>query len=503
MVEWRLRRSTTEGLAMLPTVSTHQTPPGFWAHQQFQGARLGHCARTKRLVAYAQALAEQPGKAIPELLPSKYDIEATYDLFKRPEATPDAIQAGHRRLVRAAMRTSGRYLLFEDTTYVSFSHRRAVEGLGPIGKAEEGQQGFLLHSILVARAPELSLPDATGRRPGLEIVGLADQQSLIRVPRPKGEPRKASTQRLYRERESRRWIDSGQRLGRAPGDESIRWVRVADREADIYEYLISCQDLGHGFLVRMSQDRVALDPCDGRRLGTVFEHAAAAEPAGGLYLDLRARPGMAARRARLLISFGSVRVRAPWRPGKSVATAKPVDCWFVRVWEPEPPPGIEPLEWDLYADQPIESLEDALGVAMDYGSRFLIEEFHKGLKTGLNAESLQLETSHRLIAAIAVMSVVALRLLDLKELGRRLPEAAASASGLDAEEREILGIAVGRELTTVADILLALGRLGGHMNRRSDGMPGWITLWRGMTKLRLLIEGARLAREIASKKPHT
>ena len=86
---------------------------------------------------------------------------------------------------------------------------------------------------------------------------------------------------------------------------------MADREADIYEYMMSCKDLGHHFLVRMSQSRIALDPSDGQRVGTVFEHAAAAEPAGGLNLDLRARPGVAARRARLLISFGSVRVRAP------------------------------------------------------------------------------------------------------------------------------------------------------------------------------------------------
>ena len=48
---------------------------------------------------------------------------------------------------------------------------------------------------------------------------------------------------------------------------------------------MTCKDLGHGFLVRMSQNRVALDPGDGRRLGTVFEQAAAAEPAGGFYLD--------------------------------------------------------------------------------------------------------------------------------------------------------------------------------------------------------------------------
>ena len=140
---------------------------------------------------------------------------------------------------------------------------------------------------------------------------------------------------------------------------------------------------------------------------------------------------------------------------------------------------------------------------MDYGARYLIEEFHKGLKTGQKAEELQLETAHRLMAAIAVMSVAALRLLDLRELGRRLPEAHVAMSGLSEEELEILELAVRRKLTTVACVLLAVGRLGGHMNRRSDGMPGWITLWRGMNKLRLLVQGARLARQMASKKQHT
>jgi len=198
-----------------------------------------------------------------------------------------------------------------------------------------------------------------------------------------------------------------------------------------------------------------------------------------------------------------VRVRAPWRPGVPASASEPVDCWFVRVWEPDPPQGVEPLEWDLYADQHIRSFDDALNAAMDYGSRYLIEEFHKGLKTGMKVEALQLETAPRLMAAIAVMSVVTLRLLDLRELGRRLPEAPATISGLSSEELEILEVAVGRKLTTVASVLLAVGRLGGHMNRRSDGMPGWITLWRGMNKLRLLVQGARLARKLAFKKQHT
>lgn len=488
---------------MLPTVCDHQAPPEVWARQQFQGIRLGHCARRERVVSYAQALATHPGQTIPELFSRKYDIDAIYDLLDRREATPDAIQAGHRRLVRAQLHTPGRYLLFEDTSYISFSHRQEpVEGLGPIGRSSEPGQGFLLHSLLAVRAPDLSGPDASGHRPPFEVLGLADQQYLVREPRPEGEPSDASKQRLHRDRESQRWIDSGERLGPAPAEVAIRWVRVADREADIYEYIMSCKKLGHGFIVRMSQDRIALDPADGQRLGTVFEHAAAAEPAGGLYLELRARPGVAARQARLLLSFGAVRVRAPWRPGVAPEAAEPVDCFFVRIWEPAPPEGVEPLEWYLYTDRPIESLEDALSVVMDYAARYLIEEFHKGLKTGMKAESLQLEKGHRLFAAIAVMSVVALRLLDLRELGRRLPEAPAAWSGLNPAELAILEIKVGRVLTTVAGVLLALGRLGGHMNRRSDGMPGWLTLWRGMNKLRLLVEGARIARMIDSQHDH-
>ena len=30
------------------------------------------------------------------------------------------------------------------------------------------------------------------------------------------------------------------------------------------------------------------------------------------------------------------------------------------------------------------------------------------------------------------------------------------------------------------------------MNRKSDGLPGWQTLWRGMTRLTTLVEGYRL-----------
>lgn len=455
-------------------------------------------------MAYAQALAEQPGKFIPELFTRKYEIDATYDLLNRPEVTPDSVQKGHRRLVKNELRKPGRYLLIEDTTFPSFTHRKkAVEGLGPIGGSEEGQQGFLLHSVLAVRAPFPAHPNAAGRRPPVTILGLVDQQYLVRAPRPIEKSKQASSrQRAERERESDRWLESSRRIGPAPACTDTRWIRIADREADIYEYLCECRNRNHGFLVRVNQDRVILDPSNDKRLGLVFEHIAGVEPLGGMYLDLRGRDGHPARRARLLVSCGPVRVQAPERPGHAAGTNEPIDCWFIRVWEPAPPEGVEALEWVLYTDQRTETLEEALAGAMDYGSRFLIEEFHKGLKTGLKAEELQFETAHGLFAAIAVMSIVALRLLDLRELGRAAPEAPAKVTGLSVVELDLLSLAVNRTLTTVADVLLAVGRLGGHMNRRSDGPPGWITLWRGMKMLRLLVRGAELERARNDKLVH-
>jgi len=52
---------------------------------------------------------------------------------------------------------------------------------------------------------------------------------------------------------------------------------------------------------------------------------------------------------------------------------------------------------------------------------------------------------------------------------------------------------------TVREYVLALGRLGGHLNRKGDGAPGWLVLWRGWQKLHLMVEGARAADHARAK----
>ena len=49
----------------------------------------------------------------------------------------------------------------------------------------------------------------------------------------------------------------------------------------------------------------------------------------------------------------------------------------------------------------------------------------------------------------------------------------------------------------MADVALAIGRLGGHMNRKRDGMLGSKSLHEGMTRLLDMVAGYRLARTSA------
>lgn len=67
-----------------------------------------------------------------------------------------------------------------------------------------------------------------------------------------------------------------------------------------------------------------------------------------------------------------------------------------------------------------------------YATRWLIEEFHKALKTGLGAKKLQLEEANRLFAAISIMSIIALRLIDIRERVRITEDKPAKHAGLSA-----------------------------------------------------------------------
>jgi hypothetical protein len=86
-------------------------------------------------------------------------------------------------------------------------------------------------------------------------------------------------------------------------------------------------------------------------------------------------------------------------------------CTVVRVWEATAPDVGDRLEWILLCDADVAHFAQARECALQYATRWVIEAYHKAITTGLGAERLQLESAERLFAAIAIMGVVALRLI--------------------------------------------------------------------------------------------
>jgi len=238
---------------------------------------------------------------------------------------------------------------------------------------------------------------------------------------------------------------------------------------------------------------VIVDPGTGKRLGSLFERVRGQVALGHFPLELRSRPTHPARTAQLAVSAVVIGLKAPQRRGDKGVLPPWLTVTAVRVWEEAPPAGAEDIEWILVCDAAVTTWAEAQDRALQYACRWLIEEFHKALKTGMGAEQLQLEEGHGLFAAVSLMSVVALRLIGLREQVRAAPKAAAEASGLSTLELHVLRAKLEAPLTTVEEVVLGVGRLGGHLNRKGDGLPGWQTLWQGMTQLRHLVEGFQLA----------
>ena len=126
-------------------------------------------------------------------------------------------------------------------------------------------------------------------------------------------------------------------------------------------------------------------------------------------------------------------------------------------------------------------------------------------------EDLRLRDYDALDKAVRMYAGVAARIVQLRDTARSEPESPA-AGLLTEDECEVLQLKFSRHSNpfsvplTIGQAVLWIGRLGGHLNRKGDGMPGVRTLWRGLHDLGILVEGYRVAkatekRRLPSKVP--
>jgi hypothetical protein len=451
-------------------------PTASFGSLHFGAAQLGDVRRTGRLIQAADAIVKHPGGTLPHKLPDPYELDALYRLANRKEVTHEAVLEPHRqRTLRLMAQADGPVLLIHDTTELDYTSLTSLTGLGQIGNGRG--RGYECHNTLAVHVATRA------------VLGLANQILARRDTVAKGETRQAA--RARQTRESRLWRRGSEAVGPAP--EGATWVDVCDRNADVFEYITYKHKTSGHYIVRSQHDRLCTVLIDGvPRRRKLHGHARAREPLGGRYVSVAARDGGPARRAKVLIAAGSVELVAPRQP-RGDHGPEPVPLRVVIVREVEPPPGVQPLEWLLLTDRPAGDLAEAGEVADWYAYRPIVEELHKGMKTGCGIETLQFTTEAAMQPMIALLSVVAVFLLGLRDAARDPATAAEPATQfvpvIYAEVLCSWRHGERRAGWTIREFYWALGRLGGHQNRRNGPPPGWLVLSRGWTRLRSMVEG--------------
>jgi len=470
--------------------------PKDWATAEFDGTDLRDERRTRRLVAVAAHLAAKPRGQLPESFDTWAELKAAYRLFEEPDITHVAVVAAHTGRVREECRQPGDYLFVEDTTELDFSSHPAAEDLGPIG--DGGGRGLFVHSTLALRIEDWN----EQHEPQVTVSGLAAQNCWVRAGSGRSK-REKKGERLSRPRESERWAASVAQIG--PPPTGTRYTFMGDREADIYETMERCQDGGWDFLVRANQPRAMAN-----QAGSIFAAVSGAPVAGRFRLELRSRPRRVtrdkktgkAKRVRkahgqrtveLEVRTCTVWLRAPQRPGGAGHSRQ---VKLVEAKEVNAAPGDDPIHWVLLTSWPCGSEAEVMRVVKAYARRWLIEEYHKALKTGTGIEDSQLERAQRIEALLGILAVVAVRLLNRKLLATTRPEEPVDRQEVGEATLAILEASFGLRPGgwTNRQVLRCIARLGGFIGRKGDGEPGWITIWRGWQRLEPMLQGFALAR---------
>jgi hypothetical protein len=441
----------------------------------FGAAELGDRRRTARLVETFDRMCAHPGGTLPDKLASPPDLRGFYRLCDSDDVTHQAIlkpaQAYTLHRVKAC---PGDVLVLHDATELDFTTITSIAGdLGQIGKGDH--RGYLCHNVLAVEAD-------SG-----EVLGLIDQ-----VLHRRDEVSKDETLAQHRDRptrESRLWVTGTQEL---PAE--ARPIDVADQGADTFEFLEHECRSSRRFVIRAAKVRqvhAGHEPAGPRR--ELKAYARDLPELGRFTMDVQAQPGRKARKDAEFIARAAAVLVTPPHAKAGLHGDDPLPLYVVQITEVSPPEGEKTIEWTLLTNERVETFEDALRVTGWYERRWVVEEFHKAQKTGCRIEDMQFTTTGRLEPAIALLSVVAVTLLNLREAGRRADAGTRRADTLlSCEYVEVLSLkryGEARDDLTVREFFLALARLGGHQNRKCDGHPGWMVLWRGWMKLQAMLDG--------------
>lgn len=431
--------------------------------KDFPGVDFGDIRRNERFVSIINNINHQPGSSIPKQNESWYDTKATYSFFKNQEVSLACLQRAIAAYGANQLTEANRVLIAHDISVISFNDLQA-EGLG-YSTSKEGK-GILCYSSLAisdAGIPLSLLYQHTWTRP---------EEEFGKTVRRKGTE--------FEKKESYNWYKGMTEVNTLLGA-AVQKIHIADREADIYELFFCAYEQGTDLLVRACRSRRLSDKSD------LWNAVAELPPAATIELLLPDKTGKKKSGIEVEVRYHQVEIL---RPLTSRNQYESVNMTAIEVkqtvskkqWQQEP------IHWKLLTTLQLNSVEESLQCVRWYCYRWLIERFHYVLKSGTRIEQLQLKRASSLQKAIHVYSIAAMRIMQLVYQSRQTPDVSCEVV-LTKEQWSVLYMLIHhtallpRRPPTLQEAVRWIGRLGGHLGRKSDGPPGLKTVWLGYQRV--------------------
>lgn len=448
-----------------------------WWETEVNNAEFGDQRLSIRLVHLAKAMASQPSASIPQANQDWATTKAAYRFFDNAKVSSEKILEPHQRQTVLRANQQSVILAVQDSTTFNFGERSSETGLGAIKLRADKALGFHLHTTLAMTSEGLPL-------------GILQFNTWSRT--------EEHMQKLKDEkrRESFRWEESVINC-RDLLSSDTKIVHIGDRESDIFDLYQTAEKLGQFFCIRARAHRT-IEHKD-TRYQYLLELLWDTPAQGSITIDLPKKKESktykeatrSSRKVEVLISFVKVTLKSKAR-GRKVAET--IDCYAVYAVEKDPPPlGEDRIEWVLATNIPVLTIEDAIERVNWYKKRWEIELFHKILKSGCRVEMRKLEHYDRLVNFIALMSIIAWRILWMSYLNRLFPENSCLSMLKDHEWKALYCKIHKTHLLPktepqVRDVVLWIARLGGFLARKGDGNPGPTVIWRGWQRLSEIAE---------------
>ncbi len=435
-----------------------------WAELELEEVDLGDQRRNRRLIQLVERLGDNPTASIPQACEGWSETHAAYRLLRGEGYDEQDLLEPHRQRTQQRMATHPVVLCLQDTTELNFNGRQS-EGLGPL--SYEAQRGMYVHPTYAVT-------------PEREPLGVLDAWMWAR------EPKEADGSRPG-VKESERWKEGYARLAElAPDLPETQMVYLADREADILDLMIGARDRGTpvDWLLRAQHNRALPN---GQKLWSSVRETPAL---GELHFTL---PAGRRRRARPVHQqIHAQRVALSDRQGGEV------EATCLIATEIGAPQGVEPIEWRLLTNRPVETLEQAAELIEWYRARWEIEMLFGVFKQACQVEALQLGPIERLERALVLFLIISWRIDRLMRLGRQVPDLQADLM-LEPEEWQAAYLLAKKPVPDspprLNDVLRLIAGLGGFLGRKGDGEPGVKTIWRGLLRVMDFADGFKYAKQ--------